>query len=137
MAKKKRDAAPLCRLTEDQARDLLESIRWPEGPVCPHCKSKQVTRLGGEAHRPGVFKCREKACRKQFTVTVGTIFQGSHISLRDWVYAFNRMCASKKGVSALQLKRELGLHYKSAWHMCHRIREAMRQEPLRGMLRGV
>jgi transposase-like protein len=131
-----REAAPLCRLTEDQAREFLEKIRWPSGACCPKCGSVNVKRLEGKAHRTGVYKCREKECRKQFTVTVGTIFQGSKIALRDWVYAFNRMCASKKGVSALQLKRELGLNYRSAWFLCHRIRHAMAAEPLRGMLQG-
>jgi transposase-like protein len=129
--------AALCRMTEDEARAFIESIRWPEGPVCPHCGSSKCTRLQGKATRPGVLKCNEKGCRKQFTVTVGTIFQGSHIQLRDWVYAFARICASKKGVSALQLQRELNLQYRSAWFLAHRVRWAMRQEPLRGMLRGI
>jgi transposase-like protein len=131
-----REAAPLCRLTEDEAREFLEKIRWPDGAACPHCGSVNVKRLEGKAHRKGVYKCREKQCRKQFTVTVGTIFQGSKIALRDWVYAFNRMCQSKKGISALQLKRELGLNYRSAWFMAHRVRHAMAAEPLRGMLQG-
>lgn len=133
---KKPPSAELCRLTEEQAREFIESIRWPDGAVCPHCESKDVTRLGGEAHRKGLFKCKAKACRKQFTVTVGTIFQGSKIALRDWVYAFNRMCASKKGVSALQLQRELGLQYRSAWFLAHRVRYAMQQAPLAGLLQG-
>ncbi len=132
-----RDTAPLYRMTEDEARAFLEKIRWPEGAACPHCGSTNVAALQGKAHRPGVYKCREKGCRKQFTVTVGTIFQGSKIALRDWVYAFARMCASKKGVSAKQLERELGLQYRSAWFMCHRIRHAMDQEPLKGLLQGV
>jgi hypothetical protein len=89
---------------------------------------------GGKA-RPGVWKC--KACRKQFTVTVNTIFERSHIELRLWLMAFAIMCASKKGVSALQLQRQLGLgSYQSAWHMAHRVRHAMSQEPLKGMLAG-
>lgn len=136
MAKDK-DTAPLYRMTEDEARAFLERIRWPDGPACPHCGSVNVVKLEGKATRPGVHKCREKGCRKQFTVTVGTIFHGSKIQLRDWVYAFGRMCASKKGVSALQLQRELGLQYRSAWFLAHRIRYAMTQEPLRGMLQGV
>jgi transposase-like protein len=126
----------LSRMSEDEARGFLEGIRWPHGPVCPHCGSQRVTRLQGKATRPGVFKCKEKGCRKQFTVSVGTIFQGSHIALRDWVYAFHRMCASKKGVSALQLQRELECSYRTAWFLCHRIRYAMAADPLRGMLQG-
>jgi transposase-like protein len=133
--KDKPDPRQLFRMTEDEAREFLERVRWPKGPICPHCGSDKVTALQGKSTRPGVKKCR--TCRKQFTVTVGTIFHRSHIPLRDWVYAFARICASKKGVSALQLQRELGLTYKSAWFMAHRIRYAMRQEPLAGMLRGV
>lgn len=120
------------RLSEDEARSLLERIRWPNGAVCPHCGSVEVRRLQGKSTRPGVHKCRD--CQRQFTVTVNTIFHRSKIPLADWVYAFARMCASKKGVSALQLSRELGLTYKTAWHMAHRIRHAMQCEPLRSML---
>lgn len=123
------------KLTEDQAREYLESLRWPNGPVCAHCGSDNAGKLNGKATRPGVYKCRD--CRKQFTVTVGTIFHRSHIDLRTWVMAFCIICASKKGVSALQLQRMLGLaSYKSAWHMAHRIRHAMQNEPLKGLLAG-
>ena len=123
------------KLTEDQAREYLEQLRWPKGPVCPHCQSREMTKLNGSATRSGVYKC--KACRKQSTVTVGTIFHRSHISLGKWIMAFCLICASKKGISALQLQRMLGFKtYKSAWHMAHRIRHAMRNEPLRGMLSG-
>lgn len=125
------------KLTEDQARTYLEGLRWPDGAVCPHCTSNNAARLNGKATRPGVFKCRERECRKQFTVTVGTIFERSHIPLRKWVLAFHIICASKKGVSALQLQRMLGFKsYKTAWHLAHRIRHAMRQEPLKGLLSG-
>jgi transposase-like protein len=124
----------LCRLTEEEARQYLERVRWPNVPACPHCGSINVNRLQGKATRPGVFKCRD--CRKQFTVTVGTIFERSHIALRHWVYAFASMCASKKGISAHQLHRELGITYKSAWFMCHRIRYAMQREPLCSLLKG-
>lgn len=127
--------AELSALTEDQARAYLERIRWPDGAACPHCGDTSVTRLQGKSTRPGTFKCR--GCRKQFTVTVGTIFHGSHIPLRKWIMAFHLICASKKGLSALQLQRMLGLgSYKSAWHMAHRVRHAMRSEPLAGMLKG-
>ncbi|MCH8853104.1 MAG: IS1595 family transposase [Planctomycetes bacterium] len=125
------------KLTDDKAREYLESLRWPDGARCVHCGSESVTKLNGTSARPGVFKCREKECRKQFTVTVGTIFERSHIDLKTWVMAFCLVCASKKGISALQLQRMLGLgSYKSAWHMAHRIRHAMRQEPLHDMLTG-
>lgn len=133
--KHKPNPANFYRMTNEQAREFLERIRWPDGPVCPHCGSREVMVLKGKATRPGVKKC--KKCRKQFTVTVGTIFHRSHIDLWKWVYAFGRICASKKGVSALQLQRELDLTYKSAWFMSHRIRYAMKQEPLAGMLKGV
>lgn len=123
------------KLTEDQAREHLEKLRWGDTPRCVHCNSENVAKLNGKATRPGVFKCRD--CRKQGTVTVATIFERSHIDLRTWIMAFCIVCASKKGVSALQLQRMLGLaSYKSAWHMAHRIRHAMRNEPIRGMLAG-
>jgi len=115
------------RLTEERARKILEDIRWPEGPECPHCGSKDITRLESDPEkstRDGVIQCN--GCRKQFTVMVGTIMQGSHITLRQWVQAFHSICSHKKGVSALQLQRNLGLHsYRAAWHLSHRIRAAM------------
>lgn len=119
--------ANLSRLTEIEARALLEEIRWPDGLVCVHCGSISAKRLGGKAGEKGQIKCSEKGCRKKFTVRVGTIFEDSKISLQDWVYAFTRMCASKKGISAHQIHRELGVTYKTAWFMCHRIRYAMSQ----------
>ena len=125
------------RLTEDEARKMLEDIRWKNGIVCPHCGSKDVTRIEGKAEsvRDGVIQC--KSCRKQFTVTVGTIMQGSHITLRQWVQAFYSMCSHKKGVSALQLQRNLGLHsYNSAWHLTHRIRLAMNSDSIASKLHG-
>jgi len=125
-----------CKLTNDQARDYLEKLRWDGQPFCAHCGCLEVTKLNGKATRPGVYKCR--GCRKQFTVTVGTIFEDSHIELRQWVMAFCLVCSSKKGISAHQLYRMLGLgSYKSAWHMAHRIRHAMSKEPLKGLLTGV
>ena len=126
------------RLTEEEARKMLEDIRWKNGITCPHCGSKDVTRIQGKAEtvRDGVIQCKE--CRKQFTVTVGTIMQGSHITLRQWVQAFYSMCSHKKGVSALQLQRNLGLHsYNSAWHLAHRIRLAMNGDPVASKLKGV
>lgn len=130
-------AIDAARLTEDEARTILENIRWPDGPACPHCESKDATRIiaKSEKIRDGLFQCN--ACRQQFTVTVGTVMHRSHITLRQWVQAFHSMCSHKKGVSALQLQRNLGLRsYKSAWHLAHRVRFAMRVMPLRAILNG-
>lgn len=121
----------LRNLSEDEARELLEGIRWNGQPVCPHCNSNEAYKLTpkeGSKTRKGVYKC--KACRKQFTVTVGTIFEGSRIKIADWLMAVYLMCSSKKGISAHQLHRTLGVTYKTAWFMAHRIRYAMTQEPL-------
>lgn len=108
---------------ENKARAHLEALRWPDGPICPHCGSvDEATKLKGKSTRPGVYKCRE--CRKPFSVTVGTLFERSHIPLHKWVAAFHLMASSKKGISAHQLYRLLGITYKSAWFMAHRIREA-------------
>src|SRR5579872_5243821 len=124
----------------DKAREYLEAKRWPDGPVCPHCgvigeATKLEPEVGKKTHaRKGVWKC--KSCREQFSVTVGTIFEDSHIPLNKWLYAFHLLCASKKGMSAHQLHRMLGVTYKSAWFMAHRIRYAMSQEPLSSRLTG-
>ncbi len=128
--------AQISKLSEDEARKYLESIRWPNGPTCPRCgEQKNVRELNGKAHRPGLFKCNP--CRRQFSVMVGTIFERSHIPIRTWLMAFAIVCSSKKGVSALQLQRQLGLgSYQTAWHMGHRIRHAMSREPLASLLSG-
>lgn len=132
--KNKHTLPELGRMTEDQARAFLEQIRWPNEVACPHCGDTAVTRLT-DAPRPGLFQCN--GCRGQFTVTVGTIFEDSHVPLQKWVLAFALMCSAKKGISALQLQRNLGLgSYKSAWHMAHRIRHAMDNGPLGSKLRG-
>ena len=111
---------------ETAAREWLERLLWPEGPTCPHCGLIGcATALNGKTTRPGLWKC--KGCDGHFTVTVGTIMESSHIPLNKWLLAFHLMAASKKGMSAHQLHRMLGLTYKSAWFMCHRIREAMRE----------
>jgi transposase-like protein len=126
------------RLTEDEARAMLEKIRWPDGMVCPQCESKNVTRIKAKSNkvRDGLIQCN--SCRKQFTVTVGTVMQGSHITLRQWVQAFYSICSHKKGVSALQLQRNLGLRsYRSAWHLAHRIRKAMETDPMASALKGI
>jgi transposase-like protein len=112
---------------EDAARAHLEGIRWPDGPICPHCGNSdgnKIRKLEGKSHRPGLNQCNE--CREHFTVTVGTVMERSHIPLHKWVLAFHLMNASKKGVSAHQLHRMLAITYKSAWFMAHRVREAMR-----------
>lgn len=109
----------------DKARRYLEALRWPNGPVCPHCGVEgEAYALQGASHRPGLLKC--KACRKQFSVTVGTVFEKSKIPLNKWLVAVHLMCASKKAISSHQLHRMLGVTYKSAWFMAHRIREAMK-----------
>ena len=129
----------------DKAREVLEQLRWKNGVVCPHCDAERAYKLeakeGGKM-RKGVWKCGN--CRKQFTVTVGTIFEGSRIPLGKWLMAIHLICASKKGISALQIMRQLWpedgrkkSHYKTAWFMCHRIRYAMGEEPLRTKLKGV
>ena len=108
----------------NKAREHLEALHWPNGAVCPHCDERErVTRLTAATARAGLHKCN--ACRKQFTVTVGTIFEDSKIPLNKWLLGFRLMAASKKGISAHQLHRSLGITYKSAWFMAHRIREAM------------
>jgi transposase-like protein len=109
---------------DDAAREFLEGILWPDGPVCPHCGTINHAYA---TKRPGVFRCAEKACRKDFSVTQKTVMERSHIALHKWVQAFVLMTASKKGFSAAQLSRMLNIHYQSAWFMAHRIRECMRQ----------
>ena len=111
-------------LDADKAREHLEGIHWPNGPICPHCKGEDCTRLEGKKHRAGLVQCND--CRKQFTVTVGTVFERSKVPLNKWLLATHLMCASKKGISAHQLHRMLGVTYKTAWFMSHRIREAMK-----------
>lgn len=115
---------------ENKAREHLEAIHWPHGPICPkcgNCDQTRITKLEGKSTRPGVYKCKE--CRKPFTVTVGTVFERSHIPLNKWVLASHLMAASKKGMSAHQLWRMLGFgSYRTAWFMAHRIREAMKED---------
>ncbi len=117
---------------ETKARMWLESQIWPDGPVCPHCGSGDATRLEGKSHRDGLLQCNN--CREQFTATVGTVFERSKIALTKWLMAVYLLSASKKGISTAQLSRMLGLPYKTAWFMTHRIREAMKdgKSPLGG-----
>jgi transposase-like protein len=117
---------------ETKAREWLERRIWATGRVCPHCGVVSYsTLLKGEKHRPGVYQCR--ACREQFTITVGTVFERSKIPLSKWLAALFLMVSSKKGVSAHQVHRMLGISYKSTWFMMHRLREAMRQGDLAPM----
>ena len=118
---------------ESKAIGFIERLIWPDGPVCPHCGAyERQGHIKGKSARPGLRKCGE--CRKQYTYKIGTVFEGSHIPATKWLMAIYMMCSSKKGVSAKQIERGLGISYKSAWHLCHRIRLAMTQEPLKGKL---
>jgi transposase-like protein len=119
---------------DDAAREHLEALRWPNGPVCPHCGgADRQTKLQGESHRAGLHFCGH--CRQQYTVTVGSVFERSKVPLHKWVLATHLMCSFKKGMSAHQLHRTLGVTYKTAWFMAHRIREAMNIKP-EGQLGG-
>ncbi len=130
---------------EDAAREYLEKQLWPDGPACPKCGLVgEAYKLEGETTRKGLYKCA--GCREPFTVTMGTIFEDSHIPLHKWLFAIYLMCSSKKGISAHQLWRnlwgtdesgkQLG-SYKTAWFMAHRIRWALGQEPVAGRLAGI
>lgn len=108
----------------EKAREDLESVRWANGVICSDCGTVGCHyALDGKSHRPGLYKC--SSCRNQFTVTVGTVFERSKIKLHIWRQAVHLICASKKGISSKQLERMLGVTYKTAWFMSHRIREAM------------
>jgi transposase-like protein len=122
MAKKSLFAEPHFQ-NDEAARAMLESILWPEGPVCPHCG---VVGHSYATKRPGVYRCAEKWCRKDFTVTMKTVMERSKIALHKWLQAFHLMTSSKKGVSAHQLHRTLQIGYEAAWFMAHRVRESMR-----------
>jgi transposase-like protein len=115
---------------EEAARRHFEALRWPDGPICPHCGVVgNATELQGKSTRPGVYKCKD--CRKPFTATIGTLYERSHIPLHKWLLATHLLCAGKKGVSAHQLWRQLGFgSYRTAWFMAHRIREGMREAHL-------
>jgi transposase-like protein len=113
--------------SHELARAWLEAQRWREGPICSHCGT---INHAYKIKKPGWYRCAEKDCRKDFTVTTGTVMERSHIELHKWLMAFYLMASSKKGVSAHQLHRALELDYKSAWFMAHRIREAMRDDGL-------
>ncbi len=112
--------------TDAKCRELLERLRWPNGVACFRCGSLSVSEIEGR----GQFDCN--ACRYQFSVTAGTIMHDSHLPLRKWFIAIYLMCESKKGISALQLKRTIKVAYKTAWYLCHRIRAAMGNDPFDG-----
>lgn len=122
---------------EEAARAHLEETRWPNGPVCPHCggmeRQSRIEANPAKGVRDGLLFCGH--CRQQYTVTVGTVFEDSKVPLHKWVYAIHLMCASKKGISSKQLERVLGVTYKTAWFMSHRIRAAMAETPT-GQLGG-
>jgi transposase-like protein len=124
--------------TPDSAREYLEALHWPNGPVCPFCdESKRIYAIAANPAkkvRAGLKKCG--ACRKQFTVTVGTIFEDSHVPLNKWLIAVYLLCSSKKGMSAHQLHRMIGTTYKTAWFMFHRLRFAVRQPSFKKQLGG-
>src|SRR5215207_6811634 len=109
---------------ETAAREWLEARIWPNGPVCPRCGViGEATLLKGKSHRPGLYQCN--ACREPFTVTVGTLYERSKVPLHKWLAITHLMMASKKGMSALQISRMIGMSYKTTWFVCHRIRMSL------------
>ena len=124
--------------TDDKCLDYLETMRWPHGVCCIECGSVKVSRITRETKsknkRNRVYQCLEDGCRHQFSATAGTIFHDSHLPLVKWFFAIAIMCEAKKGTSACQMQRHLGVNYRTAWHLCHRIRKAMADggEPLTG-----
>jgi transposase-like protein len=119
-------------IDETAAREAMEAILWPNGPVCPHCGcSGKIGKVEGKSARPGLYYCGD--CKAQFTVTVGTIFERSKVPLSKWLMAIHFLACGKKGTSAHQMHRMLGVTYQTAWFMEHRIREAMRDGGLAPM----
>lgn len=120
--------------TDEQCLDYLEAMRWPNGLCCIACGSTKVSRITRESKtknkRTRLYQCLEPQCRHQFSPTAGTIFHDSHLPLPKWFMAIALICEAKKGVSACQMQRHLGVNYRTAWHLCHRIREAMKQDNL-------
>jgi transposase-like protein len=125
--------------TDDKCLDYIERMRWPHGVCCVHCGVLNVSKITREAKgknkRTRIYQCLEKECGKQFSATSGTIFNDSHLPLTKWFLAIAFICEAKKGMSALQVQRHLGVNYRTAWHLCHRIREAMQEG--KGLLTGV
>ncbi len=126
----------IASLSETECREHFEGVRWPGAITCPHCGDPNGYRLGGAAGAKGYMKCDAKECRKKFTAKVGTVMEDSPISYKKWLLAFCLMAGSKKGFSAHQLHRSLGITYKSAWFMFHRIRFAMVENPDAPLLGG-
>src|SRR5882672_10346493 len=123
--------------TETKCLDYLEHMRWPNGVACVHCgvmNVSTITRKTGKNKRARIYQCLEKECGKQFSATSGTIFNDTHLPLTKWFLAIALICEAKKGISACQLQRHLGVNYRTAWHLAHRIREAMQDG---GLLTGV
>jgi hypothetical protein len=130
---------------EPAAWALMERLRWPDGPLCPHCgvmnsatylepqSGARTTRAGNVTYRR-VWQCRDSACGRQFSVLVGTVMEDSKIPLSKWLFAMYLMCSGKNGVSAYELHRQLKITYKSAWFMAHRIRYALQRPPVVGNL---
>ncbi len=131
----------IMKWSDEQCREYLESQRWPDGPICPKCGESEHWTINRKSATKNVvkklYRCKNKECGKQYTATVGTIFEDSKIPLSKWFAAIYLMCASKKGTSAHQIHREMDVTYKSAWFMCHRIREMMQnrdERPLSGIV---
>jgi hypothetical protein len=115
--------------TEDKCLDYIEASRWPNGVCCVHCgvlNVSKITREAGKNKRTRIYQCLDKECGKQFSATSGTIFNDTHLPLTKWFLAIALICEAKKGISACQVQRHLGVNYRTAWHLCHRIREAMK-----------
>src|ERR1700726_646211 len=120
---------------EEAAIEYVEAHLWPNGPVCPHCGTVgEATKMKGKTTRPGLWNCR--ACRKPFTIKIGTIFEASHIPLHIWLQTIYLFSSSKKGISTRQLQRTFGGSMKTAWFLGHRVREAMRDLGIAGPLGG-
>ena len=119
----------IMRWSDDECREFLEAMRWPDGPVCPKCGAEDPYRITRKTrtknHVRRLFKCRDRECRRQFSTTVGTVFEDSKVPLHKWLAVMYLMCSSKKGISAHQVHRTIGVAYRIAWFMCHRIRDAM------------
>ena len=130
----------IMRWSDEECREFLETMRWPNGPICPKCGAENPSRITRKTrnknHVRKLFRCRGKECGKQFSTTVGTIFEGSKVPLHKWLAVMYLMCSSKKGISAHQVHRTVEVTYKTAWFMCHRIREAM-SDKSDDLMRGV